>query len=203
MANKYPSTSLTITFVTETAGAGEDEAILQAELVAEDNGGKTNFVFSDSPKFRIYKSPNVSVFNSDIFISDTGATITKTASGRTTEDITDTLQFIGAASEGDNDSDQIASYRRSSVSKPVYGTPTISNIAGNAGAISSPENGFATFTCSKTSNGPLDPVIGVCRVTYNSQYDLYTLSNVTRPNGFGTNGFTEYPVLIYIVGRVS
>lgn len=203
MANKYPSTSLTITFVTETAGAGEDEAVLQAELLAEDNGDKTRFTFTDSPKFRLYASPNVSVFNSNIFISDSGANISRTASGRTTDDITETLQFIGAASEDESTTDQIASYRQSSVSKPVYGTPTISDISGNIGAVSSPSSGFMTFACSKTSSGPLDPVIGICRVTYNSRYDLYTLSNVSRPTGFGENGFTEYPVLIYIVGVVS
>lgn len=200
MANKYPSTSLTVTFVTETAG--EEDAILQAELVASDNGGKTQFLFSDTPKFRLYKSPNVTVLNSNIFISDSGASVSKSSSNNRTDDIIETLQFVGAASE-DGDSGGTPSYQQASVSKPVYGSPTISDIAGNIGTVSDPEQGYTTFTCSKTSTGPLDPVVGICRVTYHSEYSLYTLSGVTMPSGFGSNEFTEYPVIVYIVGTVG
>jgi len=204
MANtQYPSASISITFVTALSGAVTDNGILKAELKAEDNAGRSQFLFSGAaPKFRLYKSPNVS--NIQMFVSD-GNTPTQINGNVSTADIVEALTFAGAASldsDGNVDGTDI-SYKQSDVSYPVYGTPTIENIKGNIGSVSLVETGFTTFQCSGTSTGPTDPVVGFCRVTYNSRYDMYELTGVTEPSGFGSNGFTEYTVIVYIVGEVS
>lgn len=206
MANtQYPSASISITFVTAMAGAVTDNGILKAEIKAKDNGGRSQFLFSGAaPKFRLYKSPNVS--NIQMFVSD-GNSPTKISGNVSTDDIVEALTFAGAASldsDGNVDGTDI-SYRQSDVSYPVYGSPTVENIKGNNGfgSVALLETGFTTFQCSGTSDGPTDPVVGFCRVTYNSKYDLYELTGVTAPSGFGSNGFTEYTVIVYIVGEVS
>jgi len=192
MAN-YPTATVSITFQTSTT---DEDAVLVAELLAEDNGGTTTFVFGGTaPKFRVYKSNNISSVR--MFSSD--GNTARTASNRNAE-FTEALTFVGAASE---DGDSNNSYRQSSVSKPVKGSYSVSNIIGNIGSVSLVELGKTTFQCSKVSTGPLDPVVGFCRVTYNTLYDWYELSGVGMPSGFGENEFTSYSVIVYIVGIVG
>lgn len=198
---KYPSTSISISFVTELAGdLGEDDAILQAEIVSEDNGGRTNFILGGAaPKFRLYKSPNVKDIK--IFVSD-GDVPQVVQANIKSEDFVDALTFAGAAGV-DDAADADKSYNTATVGKPVYYPPTITQIKGNIGSVSLVLTGFTTFKCSGVSSGPLDPVVGFCRVTYNSKYDMYELTGVSTPEGFGEDGFDEYTVVVYIVGVVG
>jgi hypothetical protein len=63
-------------------------------------------------------------------------------------------------------------------------------------------NGSSGVKCSKTSSGDLDPIIGVYKITYTTSYAKRRLYNVSEPSGFGTGDFTNYPVLVYIVGTI-
>jgi len=192
MANQYPTASVSISFVVSTV---DEDAVFIAEINAEDNGGRTSFPFGGaSPKFRIYKSSEIKSVHS--FTSDGS---TSRVSSNLSETLTEFLSWAGGAS-ADSDGNEDESYRNASVQKPVIGNYTISNIKGNIGSVSLVEQEKTTFQCSKISNGPLDPVVGFCMVTYGTRYDLYQLNNVSKPAGFGQDAFTDYQVLVYLVG---
>lgn len=193
MANnsKPPVATLNISFSTTTT---EDDTALVAELNAEDNNNITSFIFGGTaPKFRVYKSNNIS----EVHLFSSAGSITKKVSNKVATP-TESLEFSGAS---EKNGDQDDSYRQTTVSKPVKGPYSVANIIGNIGVVSLIEEGArTTFQCSKKSTGPLDPVVGFCRVTYETKYDLYELSGVSKPDGFGEGEFTDYFVLVHVVG---
>ena len=191
--NKYPVASVSVSFVVSTT---DEDAVLIAEVNTEDNNGISNFIFGGAaPKFRLYKSYNISEVH--MFVSDGNTPVRRQAN--INESLFEYLTFAGAASVDGGQSN----YKDATVGKPVKDSYTIANIQGNMGAISLVEIGKTTFSCSKTSEGPLDPVVGFCSVSYNTQYDLYELTGISKPSGFGVGDFTEYQVIVYIVGVVE
>lgn len=194
MANNYPTATVSVSFSTSTT---EEDAVLVAEILPEDNNGITTFPFNGAPpKFRVYKSPNISEIH---LFSSTGS-ITQVEGNKKAEFV-ENITFVGGLDDS-SESSANAYYRQASVAKPVIGEYTISNIIGNIGVVSLVEEGKTTFQCSKESTGPLDPVVGFCRISYSSRYNLYTLSGVGKPAGFGENGFSNYEVIVHIVGIV-
>jgi hypothetical protein len=178
----YPNTSLTITF--EVEGGAEKIYQLSAEVNAEDNNGKTKFTFGDTVFYRVYKSTNVAsmlVFTSDgseALVSSSLYTI-----------IEDEIVVFSGSSEANTTKPMI-----SLISATAMGHSALGSISAN---------GQVGVRCSKESSGPLDPVVGVYKVTYRSLYSLRKLYNVPQPVGFGIGDFTSYPVLVYIVGVPS
>lgn len=174
-----PNANITITFAAETVdGAGT----LLLEVQAEDNNGKTRFDFGDSPKFRMYKSSDVTVvkkLTSDGSISVTGGSGIKT--------VAENVTFSGS--------------RTASVSYPISGGISVEKIAGNIGSIS--VAGATTLQCSHSDDDPLDPPVGVARVTYQSAYQMHQLSGVSEPANFGNDGFDAYPVVVFFVGTTE
>lgn len=188
MAKNYATATLNITFATVTT---ETDMILKAELI--DNEGRNQFDFGGSPpKFGIFTSPNIkqiTIITSDGVVVGDGSGVK--------EDILENLTWADAA---DPDGEGGASYQNATVSYPVKeGTERVLDIFGNIGAVSLVEAGKTTFRCSKTSTGPLDPVVGLARVQYNSAYIRKKLTSVAEPYNFGGD-FSEYSVVIYIIG---
>ena len=177
----YPNTSLTISFTIEGM---EQQYQLSAEVNADDNNGKTSFLFGDTAYYRVYKSSNIA---SMIVITSDGSEAL--ANSNITATLSDEIVTFSGSSE-------------SSTSKPMITLISATALGSSAlGTISA--NGEAGVKCSKVSSGPLDPIVGVYRVTYRTQYALRRLSGVAQPSGFGLGDFTSYPVLVYIVGVPS
>lgn len=195
--NKFPTAQVTINFVVSTVSGGDIDSLLQAEINPADNAGMSRFEFGGAaPRFRVYKSPNIS----QISFFPTAGGVSKVGGNIAESAIEEFITFSGASQ--DSEETENDSYRFSNADKPVY-SYTVLDTFGNIGAVSLVEIGFAAFVCSKTSSGPTDPVVGVSRIRYTSRYDLYQLSGVTKPTGFGEGDFQQYPVIIYIVGIVS
>lgn len=191
---EYPAATLSISFSTSTT---EENALLMAEITQQDNGGETTFSFGGAaPKFRVYKSNNISSVR--MFVSD-GNTPNRIAANKRLE-LTENVYFSGAA---DKDGAGGISYRQVDVEKPVKGDYSVLLSKGNLGSLSLLTEGMRTFQCSKVSTGPLDPVAGFARIQYLTKYDLYELTGVQKPQGFGQNGFNEYGVIVYMVGVVD
>ena len=180
MAN--PTASVTVSFSSEVIGddGSENDYVLRGEVRSEDNGGRTQFLFSGSaPIYRVYKSDNilsVRQFTTDGTVSSAGSGV---------EEITETVTFNNS--------------QTTNTSYPISGGLSVTNLGGiGLGVIS--QSGPSQLQCSKQSDDPLDPIIGVYLVSYRSNYRKYALSNVSKPNGFGEGEFTDYPVLIHLVG---
>jgi hypothetical protein len=178
-----PAASLSISFTSDIIGETGVGAVLKGEFQAEDNGGNTSFVFGGaSPIFRIYKSSNIKSVR--VFPSDGSVIRLPVAEIKSTE--WETLIFTNQRTVG--------------VDYPIKsGSLQITQFGNsNLGAIiqSSPDE----LTCAKQSTGQLDPIIGVCRVQYQTLYSKYQLNRVEMPAGFGQNDFTTYPVHIHLVG---
>jgi len=193
---RLPTASVSISFVVSTLDVS---AILIAEINAEDNNGKVRFEFGGAaPRFRVYRSPNVSKLH--IFTSDGNSVL---RNSNISENLTEFLVFTGAVSGGGEQEQNDNAYRQASVSKPVTGEYSINNIYGNIGAVSLVESGLSTFQCSKESANPLDPVVGFCQVKYDTRYSLYELTGISLPSGFGQDGFDQYRVIVYIIGETT
>jgi len=194
MAN-FPTATLTINF--STAVVGVDDALLVAEVASEDNDGQTSFTFDGpSPKFRVYKSPNISQVRFFPSVGSVGA------AGSGSAQFTEEVQFagFGAVSDGGARDD---SYRRSNVAKPVTGAYDTLFSVGNIGSVSLIEAGFNVFQCSAQSQDPLNPIVGLARIRYNSSFTRHSLSGVSKPPGFGQDGFDRYSVIVFIVGVIG
>jgi len=184
MADKnYPTASLSISFQTEVVGGDGSSSHLSVEVNSEDNNGKTQFLFGDTAKYRIYKSPDI---RSLIIIISDGSE-GPDSSGLTAE-MVETLAWTGSPT--------------ANTSKLIQSLISAERMGGlNLGSIS--KVGPTTLQCSKQSTGPLDPLVGVYKVKYRTQYDLRKLWNVAEPAGFGLNGFDSYPVVVYLIGIVG
>ncbi len=180
MAN--PNTSVTISFTSTIVGDGEGS--LSAEVNADDNGGKTSgFLFGDTVKYRVYKSSNI---NSLTVITTDGSE--GSVSTGNTESLTEVVIFSGSS--------------EASTSKPITSLTSATQLGGqDLGTISI--NGTSGVRCSKESTGELDPIVGVYKIKYKTTYELRDLSNVSEPDGFGLDGFTDYSVLVYLIGVLA
>lgn len=178
-----PAASLSISFTSDVIGDEGVGTVLKGEFRSEDNGGNTSFVFGGaSPIFRVYKSSNIKSVR--FFPSD--GSISKVAGAELKSTEYETVIF--------------ANQRTVSVDYPIKtGSLQVTKLGdSNVGSVvqSAPDE----LTCSKESTGQLDPIIGVCRIRYQTLYSKYQLNRVEMPNGFGQNDFTTYPVHIHLVG---
>lgn len=185
MAN-YPNASLTVNFQTTVVdGDGNliNEAYLAAEVVAEDNADKSSFVFGDQVKYRVYKTPNIT----DLLVTVSDGADAHVASGLS-EEMSEVVAFSGT--------------NVASVSKYIFSLASAIRLGGqDLGAISIA--GPTAIKCSRQSAGLIDPLVGVYQLSYTTRYNLRKLFNVAAPAGFGLNGFTSYPVMVYLVGIVG
>ncbi len=180
---KFPTASLTISFTSEAIGLDADEFVLKGEVKSEDNNDRTSFLFEGaSPIFRVYKSSNIGVVHK----FPTDGSISNASPSQGTETITEIVIFQNSDT--------------ASVSYPIKpGTLSAVQLGNkNLGVIS--QNGHDGIRCSKQSEGDLDPIIGVYRVTYKSDYTKHQLNGVSEPAGFGEDDFDSYPVHIHLVG---
>lgn len=187
MAKTYPTASISVSFQTKVVDADgnvmDKDAHLHAEVVADDNNGKTNFFFGDTAKYRVYKTPNITSLTVIVTDGSEGAL----SSGHT-EKLVETVAFNNA------DTANVSKYLYQLLSATQMGNRSLGSIS---------KVGATTVRCSKQSTGPLDPLVGVYKIEYNTQYALRKLFGVSEPAGFGVDGFDSYPVVVYLVGTVA
>ena len=178
-----PSASLSVTFSSDVIGEDGFGHVLKSEIRAEDNAGQTRFVFGGAAAvFRVYKSVNIKT----VHLFSTDGRISGPVGGQVTENIFETVIFTNS---------------RTVRTKYPIKPNTLSIVAlghSNLGVIS--QSGPEEIICSKQSKGPLDPIIGVYRISYKTTFTRYHLAQINEPAGFGTNDFTDYPVHIHLVG---
>jgi hypothetical protein len=181
---QYPTASLSISFQTEIFDPENPDAPAEAHLSvaveADDNGGKSSFLFGDTVYYRVFKTPNIT---SLIVVTSDGSE-NGHRTGLTAE-VQQAVAFTGSDVAG------VSGYLHRLISASAMGGASL-------GAIS--KAGPTSIRCSKQSTGPLDPLVGVYNVRFETRYDLRRLSNVAQPAGFGVDGFTSYPVVVYLVG---
>ena len=184
MAN-YPTASLSITFSTEILDedGNTTEGYLSAELNSEDNNGKSSFLFGDTANYRVYKASNVTLQTPIVSDGSEGP-----VSSGLTEEIVEVVTFSGSET--------------ASTSKYIQSLTSAVRLGGrDLGSIS--KVGPTSVRCSRVSTGPLDPLVGVYKLTYQTSYSLRRLFSVSQPAGFGVDGFDSYPVVIYLIGVVA
>jgi hypothetical protein len=128
--------TVTITFVSETAGEGEggaDNQIIQIELDSEKNNGKNQFLFGEKAYFKIYKYPSTL----NIVLDSTDGTIFDEGSGTSDEE-----ELITFANSNEGSSD-----------KPIQSVFSSTWIGRSLGAISASGR---TVTASQLGIGVLD-----------------------------------------------
>ncbi|WP_290797581.1 hypothetical protein [Halomonas sp.] len=185
MPNKnLPTASVTISFTTEVADLGEEAYALQAEVNEEDNDGETRFIFGEAaPIFRVYKSKNIASINfypSDGSIGGGG--------GGGTANVEEIVTF--------------ANSRTTNTSYPIKTGTLNATALGNADLGTITAVGPATIQCSKKSSGPTDPLVGVYKINYQSDFTRHSLTGVSKPSGFGEGDFDSYPVHIHVLGLI-
>lgn len=179
----FPTASLSISFSSDVIGEDVGYA-LKGEVRSEDNGGETSFVFGGAAAiFRIYKSANIKTvhrFSTDGNASDA-------VGGQMTETIHETVIFANSRTAGTKYPIKAGTLSVVPLGKSNLGTIT--------------QSGPEEIICSKQSDGDLDPIIGVYRISYQTVFTKHQLSGVNEPPGFGENDFTDYPVHIHLVGE--
>jgi len=165
------TTTLVVNFQVGGSGSG---SVLTAEVDGRSdgfNGGKTTFGPGDSPVFLIFKTTNVTITS----VTVSAGVVTPLGQGNFF--VEQDLQF----SNQDN----------VSLTKPINGSFQTQKWLGNdLGALTL----IGETSVKAADAGGNNP--GVNRVTYNSFYRAYRISNVPFP----LNGETEFPVLAYIQG---
>jgi len=169
------STSLTVTIVTKTGD--ETELLLEAEIVASDNGGQTTYYVGTTYYFRLFKSLNITTLNygcnvGTIAMSGSGLTCPVPYEGEDDEYLT----FSGSDS--------------SSLDKVYEGNFTYTQIGkifdenGNetSASLSPPTRGYKDVIANKI-------IYGVFKVTYTTRYDKWSF-----------NSPSAGPMLILFVG---
>lgn len=144
--------------------------ILAAEIDGRADGynkGKTSFAPGEDPAFLVFKSDDVTI---DSVIPSAGSIATLTGGVMS---VTDTLQFA--------DTDE------ATLSKPYESGFTSKWLGTSLGAVT--RVGATKLVAANRG-------VGVLKVTYNTRFYAYRLSNVPNP----LNGETEYIVLIVISG---
>lgn len=167
MADQMQSTNVSITFKT-AAAAG---SILKAEVTEEDNGGESgNFPFGSDVYYRLYKH-NVGGYN--VNLSDSGASDYNAGSGTKTG-IEEYITFVNE--------------KEASTSYPI-----------NSGTLSFTPMGGVSMTMESAEADTVrleDKVVGVAKVTYDSDYDLRYISGVSEPSNYIEG--EGYPVVVFI-----
>jgi hypothetical protein len=179
----YPTASISISFSSDIIGSDGQGYALKGEVKSEDNAGESSFIFGGAaPVFRIYKSANIKT----VHRFSTDGVATAAVGGVFTETVYETIVFSNSRTAG--------------TKYPIKaGTLSVVPLGNsNLGAIS--QSGPEEIICSKQSTGELDPVIGVYRISYRTDFTKHQLTGVNEPAGFGLNEFTDYPVHIHLVG---
>ncbi len=187
MANTV-NANITISFQSAVSGGDGDgdgdgaSAVLKLEVNAEDNNDKTSFKFGDTPIYRQYKSSNVTV--DERVVSDDTAIIT--ADGTGTENITD----------------EVVTFSNSLTASTAYpiktGTLAVTLKGGNI------DGTFTKTGAQEITAAPsvaTDYPVGVCLVSYKTDYTKWKLSGVTEPLSWPDD--TAYPVIVFVFGSVS
>jgi hypothetical protein len=178
-----PTASLSISFSSDVIGEDGFGYSLKGEVRAEDNNGETSFVFGGAATiFRVYRSTNIKL----VHLFSTDGNMSGPIGGLLTEMIYETVIFTNSRTVGTK-----YSIKPGTLSVVPLGKT-------NLGAIT--QSKAEEIMCSKISAGDLDPVIGVCRISYQTVFTKHQLSGVNEPVGFGLNDFTDYPVHIHLVG---
>lgn len=180
----YPSASVSISFSSDVIGEDGLGYVLKGEVRPEDNGGEYRFVFGGAaPVFRVYKSSNIQT----VHRFSTDGNISAAVGGVQTETVHETVIFANSRTAG--------------TGYPIKpGTLSVTPLGKTSiGALS--QAGPEELVCSKQSTGPLDPVIGVFRISYKTEFTRHQLTGIVEPPGFGVNGFDFYPVHIHLVGE--
>jgi len=157
------STNLTVTIVTATPG--EDDLLLEAEIVASDNDGVTTYLVSQSYTLRLFKSTNIST----LVVNTNVGTVSKTGSNLTTsvpypDEDDEYLVFSGSNSGSLNkvyDSGKTATLVGSAYDK-------------NGASTSAPSLTWVQGSKTVTAN---KECYAVFRVTYTTKYDTYSFSS--------------------------
>jgi len=160
-----------------------EDAYLSAEIVDEDNDGKTSFKAGDEVKFRVYYSGNYEV--------------TETAG---TSAITETANIVPITDINDNNQPDIVTFAFSatgSTSKYIHQFTDATWI----GTQPTKEDG-STIDVKKVDHaevsGGVATKLGVAKVNYKTRYDLWTYSSPAN-----IDGETNYSVVIGITATSS
>jgi hypothetical protein len=179
----FPTASVSISFSSDAIGEDGFGFALKGEVREEDNGGDTKFIFGGAaPVFRIYKSSNIKTVHK----FSTDGNVSAQVGALATENISETVIFANSRTAG--------------TKYPIKdGTLSVIPLGkSNLGAIS--QSGPEEIVCSKQSAGELDPIIGVYRISYKTDFVRHQLTGVNEPAGFGVGDFTDYPVHIHLIG---
>jgi len=162
------STNLTVTIVTATTPEGEEDLLLEAEIVEDDNGGVSTYYVGTTYFLRLFKSTTVSslVKNSNI------GTVALNSAGLTTtvpydEDDPEYLTFTGSNTAS------LSKVYESGFSYTVIGAAFDNEGVETTITLSPPAKGEKTVTANKEC-------YGVFNVSYVTKYDKYSfMSPVT------------------------
>lgn len=181
MAENIVNASIVINF--QSILDNDQNGLLSLEVLGEDQpDGDTTFYFGDSPVFRQYKTPSVSV--QERIISDNRAAVSAAGSG---------------VVEVEKEIVTFANSNKATTRYPIKdGTLSVVPVGGTIGnsfAKTGPTEIMATNPANK------DRPIGVCMVSYRSDYTKWRLSGVQPPTGWPAG--EQYPVLVYVFGTVN
>lgn len=153
------TTNLTVTIVTTTPG--EEDLLLEAEIVAEDNNGESTYYVGETYYLRLFKSTNISSisYNSNIGTVTKGSE--KTASVPYDENEPEYLVFTGG-----NTSDLDKVYE-SGFSYSAVGSIFDDEGNSTSASLSAPAKGAKTVKASKK-------IYGVFEVSYTTKYTQYS-----------------------------
>jgi|GEM_PF-4393294 len=169
------SANLTVTIVTKTGDDGT--LLLEAEIVAIDNGGSTTYYVSTTYYLRLFKSLNIATIASGCNVG----TIAKVASGLTANvpyegEDDEYITFTGGETT-DLDKPFSSNFVATQVGK-------VFDVNGNvtSASLTAPEIGKKTVTANKK-------IYGVFKVTYVTKYDKWSF-----------NSPTVGPMIIFFIG---
>lgn len=169
------STTLTVTIVTNVIG--EDDLLLEAEIVDTDNDGESTYYVGTSYILRLFKSTNIS----SIAVGNNIGSVNKVGSG-----LTASVPYEGEDPEylvfsGSNSASLSKVYNSSFSATPV-GSIYDKNGAVTSASLTAPVSGGKDVLASKE-------IYGVYEVSYVTKYDTYSFNS-------GVVG----PMLIFFIG---
>lgn len=179
---KYQSSNITITFSTNAMGA---DVYVNVELDEEANNDATSFEFGADVYVKVYTNAGT------IDSVTTGGTLSVALSDQIEEVEDDPLNFLKPtvlAQFGVKAKDNTAS-----LSKYASNTPTYTHVAGTSLSLSL---GSDNQTVTANALG-----VAMYKANYQTKYDQYKLSGVTKPVGWPDD--TDYPVAVIFTGYNS
>jgi len=171
------NTSLTVTIITKTPDEGDEDLLLEAEIVDTDNNGETTYYVGKSYILRLFKSTNIS----SVVVGNNIGTVVKKSTGLTT-----TVPYEGEDAEyvtftGSDSADLSKVYQSGFTYTPV-GSVFTSTGESTTASLTPPTVGSKSVTASKE-------IYGVFSVSYVTKYDTYEF-----------NSPVVGPMLIFFIG---